>query len=91
VNHVAVVAGWLALTVGIGLASSYALEYRTGHAIKMVWAYSAWLAVTALTIGRVVRGWCAHRAAMLTNVLFAGVVVLYIAFRVIDPLKGRFL
>src|SRR5690349_7034436 len=47
VNHVAVVAGWLALTVGIGLASSYALEYRTGHAIKMVWAYSAWLAVTA--------------------------------------------
>jgi len=47
--------------------------------------------VTALTIGRVVRGWCAHRAAMLTNVLFAGVVVLYIAFRVIDPLKGRFL
>ena len=91
VNHVAVVAGWLALTVGIGLASSYALEYRTGHAIKMVWAYSAWLAVTALTIGRVVRGWRAHRAAMLTNVLFAGVVVLYIAFRVFDPLKGRFL
>lgn len=91
VNHVAVVAGWLALTVGIGLASSYALEYRTGHAIKMVWAYSAWLAVTALTIGRVVRGWCAHRAAMLTNVLFACVVVLYIAFRMIDPLKGRFL
>ena len=67
VNHVAVVAGWLALTSVSGSRSSYALEYRTGHAIKMVWAYSAWLAVTALTIGRVVRGWCAHRAAMLTE------------------------
>lgn len=91
VNHIAVVAGWLALTVGTGLAASYALEYRTGTALKVVWALSAWAAVTALTVGRVVRGWCAHRAARLTNALFAGVVVLYVAFRVIDPLTGRFL
>jgi ABC-type uncharacterized transport system permease subunit len=91
VNHVAVVAGWLALTVGTGLAASYALEYRTGHTLKVVWALSAWAAVTALTVGRVVRGWCARRAAVITNALFAGVVALYIAFRVIDPLKGRFL
>jgi ABC-type uncharacterized transport system permease subunit len=91
VNHVAVVAGWLALTVGVILASSYSLEYRTGHALKIVWALSAWLAVTALTVGRVVRGWGARRAALLTNLLFAGVVALYIAFRAVDPLKGRFL
>lgn len=91
VNHVAVIAGWLALTVGTGLAASYALEYRTGTTLKVVWALSAWGAVTALTVGRVVRGWGARRAALLTNVLFAGVVALYIAFRAVDPFTGRFL
>jgi ABC-type uncharacterized transport system permease subunit len=91
VNHVAVVAGWLALTVGTGLASAYSVVYHTGHASKVIWAYAAWLAMTALTVGRVMTGWRARRAALLTNALFAGVVVLYIAFRVFDTRSGQFL
>lgn len=91
VNHVAVLGGWLALTVGIGLAVTYALEYREWHLLQVVWAVAAWLAVTALTLGRVMRGWQARRAAVLSSVLFVGVVVLYLAFRVMDPNSGRFL
>ncbi|MGH7623819.1 MAG: cytochrome c biogenesis protein CcsA [Gemmatimonadaceae bacterium] len=91
VNHIAVVAGWLALTVGMGLASAYALVYRAGHAEKVVWALLAWAAVTTLTAGRVVAGWRARRAALLTSVFFTGIVVLYIALRVFDRHGGRFL
>jgi len=91
VNHIAVVAGWLALTVGMGLATAYALVYRAGHAEKVVWALLAWAAVTTLTAGRVVAGWRARRAALLTSVFFTGIVVLYIALRVFDRHGGQFL
>lgn len=91
VNHIAVVSGWLALTVGTGLAGAYSVTYGIGSVFKVVWALAAWVAVSALTVGRVVRGWQARRAAVLTSVLFAGIVVLYIAFRVVDPQRGQFL
>lgn len=91
VNHVAVIAGWLALTVGTGLASAYSVVYHAGHASKVIWALTAWAAVTALTVGRVVAGWRARRAAVMTSAFFAGVVVLYIAFRVFDTRSGQFL
>ena len=91
VNHLAIVAGWLSLTLGTGLASAYSVVYHTGDTSKVVWGLAAWLAVTALTVGRVVAGWRARRAAILSNALFAGVVVLYIAFRVLDARSGRFL
>lgn len=91
VNHIAVLAGWLALTVGTGLAGAYSVIYGIGSVFKVVWALTAWGAVSALTVGRVVRGWQARRAAVLTSLLFAGVVVLYIAFRMVDPQRGQFL
>jgi ABC-type uncharacterized transport system permease subunit len=91
VNHVAVIAGWLALTVGTGLASAYSVVYRAGDPSKVIWGLAAWLAVTALTVGRVVVGWRARRAAVLSNALFMGVVVLYVAFRVFSPQAGQFL
>jgi len=90
-NHMAIVAGWLALTLGTALAAAYSLEYHTGDASKIVWGLTAWLAVTALIAGRVLGGWRARRAAIVSNALFAGVVVLYIAFRVFDARSGRFL
>lgn len=91
VNHLAIIGGWLALTVGTGLASAYSVVYHTGDPSKVVWGLAAWLAVTALIVGRVVAGWRARRAAILSNTLFAGVVVLYIAFRVLDARSGKFL
>lgn len=91
VNHVGVIAGWLALTVGTGLAAAYSYAYHPANAEKVVWALSAWVAVTALTVGRVVGGWRARRAAVLTSAFFAGVVVLYIAFRMFDAQGGKFL
>jgi ABC-type uncharacterized transport system permease subunit len=91
VNHVSVIAGWLALTVGTGLASAYSVVYRAGDPGKIIWALTAWLAVTALTVGRVVVGWRARRAAVLSNALFMCVVVLYVAFRVLGPHTGQFL
>lgn len=91
VNHVAAVAGWLALTVGTGLASAYSVVYHVGDAHKIIWGLAAWLAATALTAGRTVGGWRARRAAVMSSALFAGVVVLYLAFRVLGTRSGQFL
>ncbi|MDQ3698899.1 MAG: cytochrome c biogenesis protein [Gemmatimonadota bacterium] len=81
VNHVAAIAGWLTLTVGTALAVSYAAAYGAADLPKLVWAAAAWAAVTALTIGRVVGGWKARRAAVVASVSFAAVVALYVAVR----------
>ncbi len=91
VNHIAAITGWLALTVGTGLAASYAVVYGAGHVVKVIWALAAWAAVTALTAGRLVAGWRARRAAILSSALFAGVIVLYVAFRLFDTQSGQFL
>ncbi|HEU4642866.1 MAG TPA: cytochrome c biogenesis protein CcsA [Gemmatimonadaceae bacterium] len=91
VNHVAAVSGWLALTVGTGLATAYSVVYHAGDASKVIWGLAAWLAATALTAGRTVAGWRARRAAVMSNVLFTGVVVLYLALRVFGTRSGQFL
>ena len=91
VNHLAVIAGWLTLTVGTGLAGAYSVVYHAGHPMKVIWALTAWLAVTTVTAGRVVAGWQARRAAVVTGTLFVGVIVLYVAFRVLDTRSGQFL
>ncbi|MBX6333262.1 MAG: cytochrome c biogenesis protein CcsA [Gemmatimonadaceae bacterium] len=91
VNHLAVIAGWLTLTVGTGLAGAYSVVYHAGHPVKVIWALTAWAAVTTVTAGRVVAGWQARRAAVVTGTLFVGVIVLYVAFRVLDTRSGQFL
>lgn len=91
VNHVAVVAAWLALTLGTGLAIAYAAVFQDADVLKVIWGVTAWLAITALTVGRLVAGWQARRAAVLSSVLFLGVVALYLAFRVLGPQPGQFL
>jgi HemX protein len=92
VNHVAAVAGWLALTLGVVLAVTYSLAYREMSVLKVIWATGAWLAVGGIALGRVVGGWQARRAAIYSSVSFAAVVVLYVAFRMAESNGGgRFL
>lgn len=92
VNHVAAVAGWLGLTLGVVLAVTYSLAYREMSVLKVVWATGAWLAVSGIALGRVVGGWQARRAAIYSSVSFAAVIALYVAFRVAETNGGgRFL
>ena len=92
VNHVAAIAGWLGLTLGVVLAVTYSFAYREISVLKVVWAMGAWLAVSGIALGRVVGGWQARRAAIYSSVSFAAVVVLYVAFRFAESNGGgRFL
>ena len=92
VNHLAAIAGWLGLTLGVVLAVSYSLAYREMSLLKVIWAMGAWLAVSGIALGRMVGGWQARRAAIYSSVSFAAVVVLYVAFRVAETnARGRFL
>lgn len=92
VNHVAAVAGWLGLTLGVVLAVTYSLAYGELSLLKVIWATGAWLAVSGIALGRVVGGWQARRAAIYSSVSFAAVVLLYVAFRVAETNgRGRFL
>jgi hypothetical protein len=91
VNHLAAIAGWLGLTLGVVLASSYSLAYRELNLPQMVWGGGAWAAATWLAFGRISRGWQAQRAAKFASVAFIAVLVLYVAFRVASPAPGQFL
>ena len=46
VNHVAAIAGWLGLTLGVVLAVTYSVAYRELSLPKVIWATGAWLAVS---------------------------------------------
>jgi ABC-type transport system involved in cytochrome c biogenesis permease subunit len=91
VNHLAALAGFLALTLGLALAAAYSVQYRALVLPQIIWGMSAWLGVALLVVGRAVRGWQARRAALLSSVGFAGVIALYVVFRVALPSGGRFL
>lgn len=91
VNHFAAIAGWLGLTLGVVLAVTYSVAYRELNLPQLLWGGGAWLAVTAIALGRVAGGWQAQRAAKYSSVAFAAVVVLYVAFRVAGPGTGQFL
>lgn len=91
VNHFAAIAGWLGLTLGVVLASTYSVEYHELNLPQLLWGGGAWLAVTFLALGRVARGWQAQRAAKYSGLAFVAVLVLYLAFRVAAPATGQFL
>jgi ABC-type uncharacterized transport system permease subunit len=91
VNHNAAITGWLGLTLGIVLAGTYSLAYRELNVLQLVWGTGAWLLVTLLALGRIVRGWQARRAAVYASVAFATVLILYVAFRVAGQSAGQFL
>ena len=92
VNHVAAIAGWLGLTLGVVLAVTYSVAYRELSLPKVIWAMGAWVAVSGIALGRILGGWQARRAAIYSSVSFAAVIALYVAFRVAETNGGgRFL
>jgi len=91
VNHVASIAGFMGLTLGLALAGAYSFEYRALVIPQIIWGMGAWLGVSALALGRVLRGWQARRAALMSAVSFASVVALYVVFRLASFNRGQFL
>lgn len=90
VNHMAALAGWLGLTVGVVLAVTYALQYGGMRPEQLAWGVGAWLGVSGVALGRAVRGWQAHRAAIWSSVSFTVVVLLYVVLRIAGPAAGKF-
>lgn len=91
VNHLASIAGFLGLTLGLALAAAYSFEYRALVIPQIIWGMGAWIGVSALALGRVLRGWQARRAALMSAVTFASVVALYVVFRLASFNRGQFL
>jgi ABC-type uncharacterized transport system permease subunit len=91
VNHLASIAGFLGLTLGLALAAAYSFEYRAVVMTQIIWGMGAWIGVSALALGRVLRGWQARRAAVMSAVTFASVVALYLVFRLASLNRGQFL
>jgi HemX protein len=91
VNHVASIAGFLGLTLGLTLAAAYSVEYRALVIPQLIWGVGAWAGVSALALGRVLRGWQARRAAVMSAVTFASVIALYLVFRMASLNRGQFL
>src|SRR5437763_7483669 len=74
VNHLASIAGFLGLTLGLALAGAYSLQYHALVLPQLIWGLAAWLGVSSLVLGRALRGWQARRAALMSAVTFASVV-----------------
>lgn len=91
VNHLASIAGFLGLTLGLALAAGYSFEYRALVLPQIIWGIGAWAGVSALAIGRVLRGWQARRAALMSALTFASVIALYVVFRMASLNRGQFL
>jgi HemX protein len=91
VNHFASIAGFLALTTGLALAAAYSIAYRTVVLPQLVWGLGAWVCIGALALGRMLRGLQARRAAVLSAITFASVMVVYVVFRVSTANRGQFL
>src|ERR1700737_56327 len=90
-NPVASVASFFGLTLGLSLAIAYSFEYRALVLPQIIWGTAAWIAVSALVLGRVLRGWQARRAALMSAVTFASVMALYVVFRMASLNRGQFL
>jgi HemX protein len=91
VNHFASIAGFLALTTGLALAAAYSIAYRTVVLPQLVWGLGAWVCIGALALGRMLRGLQARRAAILSAITFASVMLMYVVFRVSTLNRGQFL
>lgn len=91
VNHFSSIAGFLGLTLGLALAGAYSVAYHAMVLPQIIWGMGAWVGISALALGRLLRGWQAKRAAVMSAVTFASVLALYIVFRVISLNRGQFL
>ena len=91
VNQLASIAGFLGLTLGLALAVAYSFQYRALVVPQLIWGVGAWLGVSALVLGRILRGWQARRAAIMSALTFASVIALYLVFRMTTLNRGQFL
>jgi HemX protein len=91
VNHFASIAGFFGLTTGLALAAAYSIAYRTMVLPQLVWGLGAWVCIGALALGRILRGLQARKAAVMSAVTFATVMVMYIVFRAASLNRGQFL
>ena len=91
VNHLASLAGFLGLTLGLALAAGYSFEYNDWVVPQIIWGLAAWIGVSALALGRILRGWQARRAALMSALTFASVIALYLVFRLASFNRGQFL
>ena len=91
VNHLSSIAGFLGLTLGLSLAIAYSFQYRAFVLPQIIWGVGAWIGVSALVLGRVLRGWQARRAALVSALTCASVVALYVVFRMAALNRGQFL
>jgi HemX protein len=91
VNRVASIAGFLGLTLGLSLATAYSFQYRALVVPQIIWGMGAWIGVSVLVLGRVLRGWQARRAALMSALTFASVIALYVVFRMASLNRGQFL
>lgn len=91
VNHVAALAGWIGLTLGVVLAGAYSLSFQESDALKLTWGAGAWAAATTVALGRVIGGWQARRAAIVSATACAAVLLLYVAFRAFVAGQEKFL
>src|SRR5438445_605344 len=93
-NHVALVAGFPALTVGVLLAVGYAVRYAGGMHVdpaQLVWGSFTWGVLGWTVWVRVARHWAGRRAAFARMVGLAAVVLVYAALKLTQPGTGRFL
>lgn len=91
VNHFASIAGFFGLTTGLALAAAYSIAYRTMVVPQLVWGLGAWVCIGALALGRLLRGLQARRAAVISTITFASVLLMYFVFRVASLNRGQFL
>src|SRR5437773_247119 len=93
-NHVALVAGFPALTVGVLLAVGYAVRYAGGMHVdpaQLVWGSFTWVVLGWTVWVRVARHWVGRRAAFASIAGFAAVVLVYVALKLAQPGTERFL
>ncbi|HUL03856.1 MAG TPA: cytochrome c biogenesis protein CcsA [Gemmatimonadales bacterium] len=93
-NHVALVAGFPALTIGVLLAIGYAVRYAGGMHVdpaQVVWGSFTWGVLGWTVWVRVARRWAGRRAAFASIAGFTAVVLVYVALKLAQPGTERFL
>ncbi|HUC39513.1 MAG TPA: cytochrome c biogenesis protein CcsA [Gemmatimonadales bacterium] len=93
-NHLALVAGFPALTMGVLLALGYGAQFSGGlHAAKaqIVWGVFTWVVLGWAVWVRVVRHWAGRRAAVASIAGFGAVLLVYVALKLTQPGAERFL
>src|SRR5690349_18303301 len=78
VNHQSIVVGFPLLTLGIitgAISAEFASGTNVNWNLEQTWALVTWLFYFVVLVGRLTVGWRAKRAAYLTIIGFAGVVL----------------